>query len=148
MAEHNALGFTGGASGVEQSCQIVFGNAVAESSWCCLSESCVVVVAAGNDMLHQIGKVARFAIANQHLGAGIFEGVVQFSVCMAGVQWDNHPAAGGNGCIGFEVFVTVVRKDSDPIALANTECRENPVQSFAAVVKLCVGEGPVARDNG
>ena len=99
-------------------------------------------------MLNKLSQVAGIAIADQHTGTGIFQGIVQLRLGMACVQGHNHQASCRHGNVGFEILVRVIRKNGHAITLLEVKRPQYANKALTPIVELAVGEFTIPRNNG
>ena len=99
-------------------------------------------------MLNKLSQFAGIAIADQHTGTGVFQGVVQLRLGMTCVQGHNHHASCGYRDVGFEILMRVIRKNGHAITLREAKRDKHPNKAFTSIIELAVGELAITRNNG
>ncbi len=147
MAQHHAFRRAGRTAGVEESREVVFGDAVAEWPCVALVDQRFVTVGQRNDVRNEVGKRRGIAIGEEYLRARVLQCVAHFRIRMASVERHDDEPAGRHRDIRFDVAHRIRREDCDPITGNEPEATQSADQSFTALRELRVGELRVAVDQ-
>ena len=148
MREHHALRGSGRTARVEEARQRRVGQVVREVTRLRLGEQLLVAVLEVDHVPDAGREPLDHPVREEHVRVRVGDRVVELSVGVALVEWDERHAGAGHGLIQLDVAMAVRADDPHAIAVAQTERTQCASEPSAPLEGLCIRELGVTADDG